>query len=346
MALMTTKISEVIDSVNGTSFTGPVLTYVDNRHSENPVTYTWVLDAPRVRQWLGTKYYDWSFWWLEDPSVVTDPISGLAKRWSDYIADNTTNWERIFAAMMVQYDPISNYDRYEKGLDTSTHNNYKETVRIDQSTDTSYGTGNNAFKEVTTINESRSTDYGNGGYKETHTYSDSHSESWNKTHKEGPMSDDGTSITGSNSGIGSTKNTVVTDDGVSKLVSSQDMIGANVSIDSGSANANTTSNSGNNSTTRSGSITETTATQGNGNTVTKSGSVTVTEQTGTNGNTKEITGGTSDDHDWHIYGNIGVTTAQQMINEELKLRAQTMTKIIMDGFCNEYLALIPSIGDD
>lgn len=58
-------------------------------------------------------------------------------------------------------------------------------------------------------------------------------------------------------------------------------------------------------------------------------------------NTGTGSGDTSSTHDGHVYGNIGVTTAQQMINEELQLRkSATLEQIISDSFQSNFCIMI------
>lgn len=106
------------------------------------------------------------------------------------------------------------------------------------------------------------------------------------------------------------------------------MTGATMTVDHGSSTDNTTSNTGSNSNTRTGTITQ-------------------TDKTGTNGNTKEITGGKTNGYELYKTGNIGEKTTQDMVLQEINMRAQTdMTKYIMDMFIRECLYLLPEIGDD
>ena len=115
---------------------------------------------------------------------------------------------------------------------------------------------------------------------------------------------------------------------VDEYHSTDKMTGATMTIDKGLSTDNTTSNTGANSNTRTGKIT-------------------LTDKTGTNGNTKEITGGKTNGYELYKTGNIGEKTTQDMVLQELTMRAQTdMTKYIMDMFVRECLYLLPEIGDD
>lgn len=45
-------------------------------------------------------------------------------------------------------------------------------------------------------------------------------------------------------------------------------------------------------------------------------------------------------HDGHLYGNIGVTTTQQMMNEELNIRTNDIYKIIIDDIKQHFCILV------
>lgn len=70
-----------------------------------------------------------------------------------------------------------------------------------------------------------------------------------------------------------------------------------------------------------------------------SGSGTSSSSSTSTGNTS---GTRSDSHniERHLYGNIGVTTSQQMIEAELALRVQNITDIITDSFIREFCILV------
>ena len=68
-------------------------------------------------------------------------------------------------------------------------------------------------------------------------------------------------------------------------------------------------------------------TLGGSDTLTKSDTI-------THGGTDEDT--KANERNMHAYGNIGVTTNQKMIEEELKLREKTLAEMILDNFINEF----------
>lgn len=51
----------------------------------------------------------------------------------------------------------------------------------------------------------------------------------------------------------------------------------------------------------------------------------------------QLTNNTSDGHTGHVYGNIGVTTSQQMLEAELKIRAWNIYEHITDLFLTEFV---------
>lgn len=172
----------------------------------------------------------------------------------------------------------------------------------------------------------------------------------------GPVGASNGTLNAQNMGRNSSESYVYSDDGTKRAVSETDQHGADIelrdaqhdfsgadvdtynttdkitgatmTIDKGLSTDNTTSNSGSNSNTR-------------------TGSVTVTDATGTGGNTKEITGTHSNGYELYKTGNIGEKTTQDMVLQEITMRAQTdMTKYIMDAFVRECLCLLPDTGDD
>lgn len=56
-----------------------------------------------------------------------------------------------------------------------------------------------------------------------------------------------------------------------------------------------------------------------------------------------ITGGHTNSHGAHEYGNIGITTTQQMITAEYELRIRALALRLLDNFCKEKLFIL---GDD
>lgn len=385
------KISDVYDSINGNAFTVPSYSHTQTTPIGDTIgTFTFTLALTRMRQWLGINAYDWSFAYTIDPGVVTTDVDGFTKLWNLFCSDHDMEFAQAWAAWSSKYNALYNNELYEYNQGGESYDQYKETVKTD---------------------ETHTTDYGQG-VTDTQTYGNTTTHAWDSTHKEGPMNAGGTGIDGNaaamgtiehtgynasgpmnaggtgidatyrgkgswadtgyieNGPIGATEGTinasmkgrnssegyVYSDDGTKRAVSETDQMGADIeirnadhqisgadidtynstdrmtgatmTIDKGISTDNTTSNTGANSNTRTGTIT-------------------LTDKTGTNGNTKEITGGKTNGYELYKTGNIGEKTTQDMVLQEITMRAQTdMTKYIMDMFVRECLYLLPETGDD
>lgn len=395
MSRVIAKISDVYDSINGNAFTVPTYTNIQTKPDPDQTvigTFTYTLALTRMRQWLGINAYDWSFAYTVDPGVVTTDVDGFTKLWNLFCADHDAEFDKAWAAWSSKYNALYNNELYEFNNGGETFDQYKETVKTD---------------------ETHTTDYG-AGVTDTQTYGNTTTHAWDSTHKEGPLNADGNGIDGEAAALGTIEHTgynasgpmgedgdaidatcrgkgswsdtgsiesgplkndngvisvdslytgrnsnktfVNSDDGTERQVSRTEQVGADVevrntdhqisgadvdtynttdkmtgatmTIDKGLSTDNTTSNTGSNSNTRTGRIT-------------------LTDKTGTNGNTKEITGGKTNGYELYKTGNIGEKTTQDMVLQEITMRAQTdMTKYIMDMFVRECLYLLPETGDD
>ena len=385
------KISDVYDSINGNAFTVP--TYTNTQTSPNGDTigtFTFTLALTRMRQWLGINAYDWSFAYTIDPGVVTTDVDGFTKLWNLFCADHDMEFGRVWDAWSSKYNALYNNELYEYNNGGETYDQYKETVKTDETHTTDYGTG------VT----------------DTQTYGNTTTHAWDSTHKEGPLNAGGTGIDGNaaalgtiehtgynasgpmnadgtgidatyrgkgswadtgyieNGPIGATEGTlnasmkgrnssegyVYSDDGTKRAVSETDQMGADIEIRNADHQISGADVDSYNSTDRmtgatmtidKGLSTDNTTSNTGANSNTRTGKITLTDKTGTNGNTKEITGGKTNGYELYKTGNIGEKTTQDMVLQEITMRAQTdMTKYIMDMFVRECLYLLPEIGDD
>ena len=52
------------------------------------------------------------------------------------------------------------------------------------------------------------------------------------------------------------------------------------------------------------------------------------------------TGTENNHHDWHIHGNIGVTTSQQMLQSELDVAKNLVSDVIVDDFKNKFCIVV------
>lgn len=308
--MKTVEIAEILDSIPSMNLDMPSFESdpIPYPDPTDPQTYTWTISDTELRHWLAMKAFDWSFMEILEPGVITTDEALFKKVWERWLAEHEWEIYRSFQAIAAWYIPTSNYDRQEDGSVTESYTGYKETVKVDESASTDYS-GNP------------------GGYTETHTFSSSFTHSQNETIKSGPMNSGGTAIDGNNPGKGTTEQMIAADDGDTKTVSKNLAKGADITLRNAGENTLSQSDSGSNSTTRTGKI--------------------ITDRkTGTNGNTKEITGTKTDTTTSHISGNIGVTTNQEMITQELKLRMVGFTDWVLKQFVHDCLFYLPKAGDE
>jgi hypothetical protein len=308
--MRTVEIAEILDYIPSLNITMPdyVSEPIPYPDPENPWTYEWKITDIELRHWLAIHAFDWSFMDIVEPGLITPDETLFKNVWERWLSQHSWEIQRSFMAIAAWYIPTSNYDRQEDSSTTESYTGYKETVKVDESASTDYS-GNP------------------GGYTETHTFSSQFTHSQNETEKRGPANSDLTGIDGTYDGYGTTEQMLAADDGDTKTVSKNIAHGVDMTVRNAGENTTTQSDSGSNSTTRTGKI--------------------ITDRkTGTNGNTKEITGTKTDATTSYISGNIGVTTNQQMITEELKLRMSSFTDWVLKQFVHDCLFYLPKAGDE
>lgn len=215
---------------------------------------------------------------------------------------NQNAWQCIAEALYKGYNPIENYDRIEEWDDTNT--------RTEKWTD-----GNTR----STSDTDTSSQTVNGSGHNTRTDD-------TKSVVNGTTGHNGT-VTGNN-GSTTTQSGMAYNDNIWKGQNKEEVT-ANTS--------NTTNETGSNNSTQTdtGTVkndgTHNETTTGN---VTRTGSVTDSgSRDGTIGDTGKRSG--------RVHGNIGVTTSQQMVEAEIKLRADyQLTRIIVDQFKQRFCLLI------
>lgn len=308
--MKTVEIAEILDSIPSMQLTMPSYETAPILYPDptDPWTYSWGITDTELRHWLAVHAFDWSFMEILEPGVITPDEALFKKVWERWLSEHDWEIYRSFEAIAAWYIPTSNYDRQEDSKMTESYTGYKETVKVDESASTDYS-GNP------------------GGYTETHTFSSQFTHSQNETEQRGPMNENASGINGTFNGFGSTEQMLAADDGDTKTVSKTLVHGADMTIRNAGENTLSQSDSGSNSTTRTGKI--------------------ITDRkTGTNGNTKEITGTKTDATTSHISGNIGVTTNQEMITQELKLRMTGFTDWVLKQFVHDCLFYLPKAGDE
>lgn len=194
------------------------------------------------------------------------------------------NWEKLYATLSAEYDPISNYDMIEEGLDTVT-----DTGIISDSTTTDYG----RTEDTNTKNVNDKTS--------THTLE--------RGEKIVTENEHGETVTTESENSGTQNNNVY---GFNSLES----VPSNNQSASGEGK-DTTTHSGvdTDTTTHSGTDTDTTTDNG---TDTITGKVT-TGGSDTTQNTQTLDTTHTTQHKLTRKGNIGVTTSQQMLQSERDL---------------------------
>lgn len=260
-----------------------------------------------VRNILSVKYGERIFNDYDSSSSnIDDLLENYKQTWRIWISSRDAQIGPLMYALALKYNPIENYRSSEIKLGTIKDNTFQTlefTNRKDIETDDSYTEHSyTGYKETEKIDESNTKSYGTGQNAYSETY-----------------------------GYGQQTRT-------SKL-----------SADDASGFVNNTQDTDNEHT----------------DSKTIAGTVTDTRSTGTNGNTKEISGSWKDAHgipvggQGHVlekqgsekthnggtkednytiekYGNIGVTTTQQMLESSLELAKKSIVHIMLKEFVELY----------
>lgn len=242
----------------------------------------------------------------DDSEDVDDLLENYKQTWRCWISSRDNQIGPLMYALQLRYNPIENYHGSEIKLGTIKDNSFQElqfTDRKDVTTDDTYTehTFSN-YKETEKVDETSTKAYGTGdnAYKETTIVGE-------QTHTDKTSADDDANFTNAAQGI-----------------------------DAQHTDSRTIENS-----------------------------ITDTRQTGTNGNTKEISGSWKDAHGipeggtGHVlekqgkektqnggtkednytlekYGNLGVTTSQQMIESSFDLAKKSVVYIMLREFVELY----------
>lgn len=232
-----------------------------------------------------------------------DTMKTMIGLWSKL---NISVWERIFTASQLEYNPIENYNRTEL-----------ETIADDR-TDTHSGNDVNRFSGTDTETLTNTNTQTNSG-TDTHTTSETHSGT--DTH----------TISETNSGTDTTTNSITAYDTNTQYVhdtsallhghgkSGSDALayGHSVSGSDALAHGHTVSNTGGGSSSMAYGKTETLT---HGEMIVHDGDIT---------------------RNSHISGNIGVTTSQQMLEQEIEVSAKlNVIKMIVDSFKTRFCLLV------
>lgn len=238
---------------------------------------------------------------LSDGKVTESGMNTIAKVILNAYKDN---WDKVYHALTIEYSPIENVD---------------ETL-----TETTDSSGNTKTSGSNTLNGSESTTH-TGSDTTSNTGTDTHAESGTDTvHDQGQVNDaneikDGTTDTKNNIfGYNSSDASADTEQHVTVNQKVTDLTDTDMThtTDFGHTDTETLDTT---STTNYNSDVDVT-----------------TNNTNTSSGSADTTG--SEKHDLHRHGNVGVTTNQYMINEELQLRKNNFINYLFETVDN-YLTL-------
>lgn len=240
--------------------------------------------------------------------VYGDPdyIKMMIGVWSDTYYHT---FERWIKALAVDYDPLENYNRHEEWTDA--------------------GVENRTGSDSRTGTEQKNTIDGRTA-SETHNDSDtSIAQSLNNESGSGTTGTNERSVSGESTG--STSESQVSAYDAATYQPERKTLDSTSKADTASTDTNTTNSTANESDTVNTERTESTGTRSNSDT-TESREATSRGESGT---TTENTGRSSA-HSGHLYGNIGVTTSQQMLKEEWEVAQLNIYDEAADLFLMEF----------
>lgn len=240
-------------------------------------------------------------------------------------------WDKIISTLNLEYNPIENYDR----LETWTDESEGETVTSGTSSSTSTRektTEDTGSSETETSGSSSGTESGTNSKTTSASVTDSMESSTQTTGSDTETNESDSTVTNSVMGANPNEGWADHDKSVShdeseKHGSNSGLTETNTSSESSSSSTESGSSSGTSSGTTSGTSETTTSANGSENEeVSNSGSTT---SNGTSSNSSTHTG--------RVHGNIGVTTAMQMIEAEIELRKKyNIMDIITNDFIDEF----------
>ena len=281
--------------------------------------------------------------------LYTDPdfMKTMIGLWSKL---NISVWERIFTASQLEYNPIENYNRTEletiadDRTDTHSGNDVNKLTGTDtrllDNTQTHSGSDTHTTSETHTGTDTHTTSEIHTG-TDTHTTSETHSGTDTHTTSETHSGTDTTT----NSITAYDANTQYVHDTSAVLhghaISGSDALAHGESISGSDALAYGHSVSGSDALAHGESISGSDA-LAHGHKIVDDGSDSITY-----GKTETLTHGETIVHDGditrnsHISGNIGVTTSQQMLEQEIEISAKlNVIKMIVDSFKERFCILV------
>lgn len=279
-------------------------------HDEDPTTgvYHYILLTDSItRDILRTLYGSRIYCDFDDDSEdVSDLMDNFKQNWRCWIASRDQEVGPLMYALGQKYNPIENYHASEIKLGTIKDGTYTElefTNRKDVTTDDTFTEHSfTNYKETEKVDETNTRSYGTGNdaYKETTTVGE-------LTHTDKVSADDAVDFVNSAQGIDAQH----TD---------------SKKIENSIADTRKTGTNGNTK--------EITGSWKDSNGIPDGGSGHVFEKQGkektSNGGTKE------DNYTLERYGNIGVTTTQQMLESSFELAKKSVVYIMLREFVELY----------
>ena len=281
--------------------------------------------------------------------LFTDPdtMKTMIGLWSKL---NISVWERIFTASQLEYNPIENYNRTEletisdDRTDTHSGNDVNKLTGTDtrllDNTQTHSGSDTHTTSETHTGTDTHTISETHSG-TDTHTISETHSGTDTHTTSETHSGTDTTT----NSITAYDANTQYVHDTSALLhghgISGSDSLAHGESISGSDALAHGESISGSDALAHGESISGSDA-LAHGHKIVDDGSDSITygkTETLTHG--EKIVSEGDITKNSHISGNIGVTTSQQMLEQEIEISAKlNVIKMIVDSFRERFCLLV------
>ena len=276
-----------------------------------------------------------------------DTMKTMIGLWSKL---NISVWERIFTASQLEYNPIENYNRTEletisdDRTDTHSGNDVNKLTGTDtrllDNTQTHSGSDTHATSETHTGTDTHTISETHSG-TDTHTISETHSGTDTHTTSETHSGTDTTT----NSITAYDANTQYVHDTSALLhghgISGSDALAHGESISGSDALAHGESISGSDALAHGESISGS-DTMAHGHKIVDDGSDSITygkTETLTHG--EKIVSEGDITKNSHISGNIGVTTSQQMLEQEIEISAKlNVIKMIVDSFRERFCLLV------
>ena len=289
-----------------------------------------VITSANARQYMKHKYGTRSYSVLTglNPATLADAKTDFHDDFHLWLVNRQHNIDRMYQALFdYDYSPIENYDRFENETVNTDHDTtYGKTV-TEGGTDTiAYGktltrTGTETDAKTGTEADAK-TGHDTEAKTGTETLERSGSEELTKTGSEihttenagfnSPNAYTPATKTTDTFNNRSDENTIDTED-----VTTHDTTNTTTFGSTDTTTYNTTDTHTNNTVDTEGGSDITT----HGKTFTDSGSDNVDIDT---------------EREAHIHGNIGVMTAESMIEEELALRLKSLAEMLIDNFMNDY----------